>query len=146
MKNTKVIALLVLLAALSVVTFSVAAYVNNQQNNPTVESGRLTGRVFFDKNADEACEACECGIETVKIRLFEETCQGLFIQTAYSDSEGYFSFEGLEPNTYCVMSDLSPTCDGFQATTDTSQIIELGPEEDVELEWFGYDTFVDVNE
>ena len=118
----------------------------NQVNAPSENPGSISGRVFFDKNADEGCNDCECGLEQVKIRLYEESCQGLFLQTVYSDSDGYFHFLDLTPMTYCVLSDLPPTCDGYLATTSTSQIVTMSPGEEVELSWFGYDNYVDVND
>ena len=131
---------------LLLLTLTFLLFACNQNNSPLNDTGSISGRVYFDHDANAGCDECECGIEKVKIRLYEGACQGLFLQTVYSDGEGYFLFEDLEPKEYCVLSDLPPTCDGYLPTTNSSQIVMLGPGEDLELGWFGYDNYVDVNE
>ena len=107
--------------------------------------GEITGRVYFDQNADKNCEECECGIEDVRINLFEGTCTGTAGQSAMTDEDGYFTFSGLPAGDYCIFADLAPTCDGYQPTTAISQQVVLSPGEAMELDGFGFDTYVDSN-
>ena len=113
---------------------------SNQSNQ-----GEITGRVYFDQNADKNCEECECGLAEVRINLFEGTCTGTAGQSALTDEEGYFTFSSLSAGEYCIFADLAPTCDGYQPTTAISQQVVLGPGESMELDGFGFDTYVDSN-
>jgi hypothetical protein len=108
--------------------------------------GEITGRVYFDQNADKDCEECECGIEDVRINLFEGTCSGTAGQSILTDADGYFTFISLPAGDYCIFADLAPTCDGYQPTTSISQQVVLGPGESLELDGFGFDTYVDSNQ
>lgn len=108
--------------------------------------GSISGRVYFDQNADKDCAECECGLADVRINLFEGTCAGTANQTAITDEDGYFTFSALATGDYCIFADLPPTCDGYQPTTSISQQVILGPREELELEGFGFDTYVDTNE
>lgn len=108
--------------------------------------GSISGRVYFDQNADKNCEECECGLADVRINLFENTCSGTANQTALSDVEGNFSFVSLAPGDYCIFVDLPPTCDGYQSTTSISQQVVLHAGEEIELDGFGFDTYVDSNQ
>ena len=108
--------------------------------------GEITGRVYFDQNADKNCEECECGIEDVRINLFEGPCTGTASQSILTDADGYFTFFSLPGGDYCIFADLAPTCDGYQPTTSISQQVVLGPGESLELDGFGFDTYVDTNQ
>jgi hypothetical protein len=117
------------------------------QGNLPEGNGAITGRVYFDKNINESCEECECGIEKIQIRLYQDTCAGEELGAVITDEDGYFSFEKLKPGSYCVFSDLSPSCDdGYLPTTPVSQIVEVGVDERVEIEGFGYGPYLEVNE
>lgn len=107
------------------------------------QTGSIAGRVYFDENANEECEDCECGIAEVTISLYEEVCGGVLVQMIKTDAEGYFTFYQVSPGAYCVYSGLEPTCDGFLPTTSVSHVVELAQGEEVELEWFGYDLYID---
>jgi hypothetical protein len=113
-------------------------------NGSDAAIGSISGRVYFDENINEECEECECGLEDVKVRLYIGKCEGTFSQTAITDDDGYFTFNDLEPDTYCVYSDLDITCDGLTPTTTLSHTVELEAGEAVELEWFGYGLYSEV--
>ena len=130
-------------AFIAVIVFSLL--VGCGQGNTPVGNGVITGRVYFDKNINENCEPCECGLEKVQIRLYQDSCGGEEIAVTATDEDGNFTFENLAQGSYCVFSDLSPSCDGFLPTTPVSQTVDLGVDEQVELEGFGYGPFVDVN-
>ncbi len=115
---------------------------DQNQNAP----GSISGRVYFDQNADKNCEECECGLADVRINLFKNTCTGTANQTLMTDDEGNFTFSSLTSGDYCVFVDLPPTCDGYQSTTSISQQVVLHAGEDMELDGFGFDTYVDSNQ
>lgn len=104
----------------------------------------ISGGVYFDENMNEDCEECECGLEDIRILLYKGTCSGTMWQSAKTDAEGAFKFSELDAGQYCVMPDLPPTCDGFMPTTSIAQQITLGNGEDLEITWFGYTSFIDV--
>jgi hypothetical protein len=111
-------------------------------------TGGITGRVFLDENADaffKECD-CDCGLEQIPIRLYRDTCGGLIVQTARTDAEGFFHFDGLEPGPYCLMPDIKMICEGYQPTRSITQKVVVKAGERVEAEWFGYDHFVDIND
>lgn len=110
----------------------------------TNERGRLSGRVFFDENANQDCDDCECGIADVSIRLYADSCGGALMQIIKTDAQGYFEFTNVESGAYCVYADLFPTCEGYLPTTSISQKVELGRGEHIELEGFGYDLYIDA--
>jgi hypothetical protein len=112
------------------------------------ESGAILGRVFLDENADtflKECD-CDCGLEAIPIRLYKERCAGLIIQTARTNSDGYFHFKGLEPGEYCVMPDIKMICEGFQPTKPITQRVQVKAGEDTEVEWFAFDHWLDIND
>lgn len=106
------------------------------------QAGSIAGRVYFDENADEECD-CECGIAEVSISLYEEVCGGVLVQMIKTDAEGYFEFFNVAPGSYCVYSGLPTMCDGYLPTTSLSQTVDVALEQRVELEWFGYDLYID---
>lgn len=111
-------------------------------------AGGITGRVFLDENADtefKECD-CDCGMDNIAIRLYQDHCGGLIIQTARTDAEGYFHFDGLDPGDYCLMPMPKFICEGYQPTKSITQKVEVKPGQTVEAEWFGFDHFLDVNE
>lgn len=115
-------------------------------NEKEIVTGSISGRVYFDENADTECDECECGLEEVEIRLYLGSCGKTLIQTVKTNEEGYFIFEDVAPDNYCVYSDLSITCDGYLPTTSISRETELNPGENIELEWFGYDLYIDIED
>ena len=134
--------ILILGLALSLGLF-VACSPNDGQNENAGE-GSITGRVYFDENANQGCDDCECGIAEVTIQLYSDACGGTMLQMIKTDVDGYFEFTNVAPGAYCVFSDLAPTCDGYQSTTSISQSVELEQGERVELNGFGYDLYIDT--
>lgn len=110
--------------------------------------GGIHGRVFLDENADtylRECD-CDCGLEAIAVRLYEDRCAGLIIQTARTDKDGFFHFNGLEPGDYCVTPDIKMLCEGFQPTKPITQKVLVQAGEITEAEWFGFDHFLDIND
>lgn len=103
----------------------------------------VSGRVYFDQDADKECDECECGIPEVHIKLFESSCGGELINIIHTNQDGNFVFLGLQAGQYCVFSDLDPQCNGYMATTSVSHQFELQAGEALTLKGFGYDFFVD---
>jgi hypothetical protein len=129
---------------IAIIALPLLLYACDTQPDGPPAPGSIAGRVYFDQDANQSCETCECGIEYVRIRLYEDACSGYFIQTRYTDEDGFFSFEDLEPQTYCVKSDLPVSCDGFLPTTTTNQTVEVISGEQTELEWFGYESYIET--
>jgi hypothetical protein len=116
--------------------------------NTGEQAGGIVGRVFLDENADtylRDCD-CDCGLKNVAIRLYEDRCSGLIIQTVRTDSDGYFHFRGLRPGKYCVTPDIKLICEGFQATKPITQRVQVESGKDAEADWFAFDHFLDINE
>jgi hypothetical protein len=110
--------------------------------------GGIHGRVFLDENADtylRDCD-CDCGLEAIAVRLYEDRCAGLIIQTARTDKDGFFHFNGLEPGGYCVTPDIKMLCEGFQPTKPITQKVLVQAGEITEAEWFAFDHFLDIND
>ena len=107
------------------------------------QPGSIAGLVYFDANANQICEDFECGIPDVSIRLYADTCGGRLVHLIKTDAKGYFEFSDMSPGAYCVYSALAPMCDGYLPTTRMSQAVELSAGEKIELEWFGYDLYMD---
>jgi hypothetical protein len=111
-------------------------------------NGGISGRVFLDENADtefRECD-CDCGMEAIPVRLYRGHCGGLIIQTAHTDKDGYFHFNGLEADDYCLMPMPKLICEGYQPTKPITQNVRVRPGEVTETEWFGFDHFLDINE
>ena len=111
-------------------------------------NGGIHGRVFLDENADtdlQDCD-CDCGLEAIAVRLYEDRCAGLIIQTARTDKAGYFHFNDLEPGDYCVTPDIKMICEGFQPTKPITQKVLVQAGEITEAEWFAFDHFLDIND
>jgi hypothetical protein len=135
-----------LLGLALIITIVISLLVGCDQLDPRVGNGVIYGRVYFDQNISENCEDCECGIEEIQVRLFWDSCGGEELEAVMTDSDGFFRFGDLAAGSYCVHSDLSTSCDGYLPTTPISQSVELGVDEELELEGFGYGLYVDVNE
>ena len=101
--------------------------------------------MYFDENSNEECD-CECGIEDVKIRLYNDTCTGTFTQTILTDEEGYYKFVDLKPGTYCILPDMEFSCTGFFPTTGINRTVDVVGGEEVEVEWFTYEIYVEIEE
>jgi len=111
------------------------------------ETGGLIGRVFLDENADtffKECD-CDCALEGIPVRLYQNNCGGLIIQTVRTDAEGYFHYKRLEPGDYCVMPEVKLICEGYQPTKSITQKVEVKPGETTKVEWFAFDHFFDIN-
>ena len=121
-----------------------AACSANATEAPVAPSS-ITGRIFFDTNADTECQDCECGLSNIHVELYTGECYGPEYQTIKSDQEGYFTFNDVAPGQYCVVSALDITCDGYIPTSATSQEIEVLPGQQIEIEWFSYDLYIDTN-
>jgi hypothetical protein len=135
-----------LLLLVAIVLYS--GQVSGTGGDTSPEMGGITGRVFLDENADtffEDCD-CDCGLEHIPVRLYRNDCGGLIVQTAKTDAEGYFHFDGLEPGPYCLMPDIKMICEGYQPTKSIMQKVEVKAGERVEAEWFAYDHFTDIND
>jgi hypothetical protein len=140
----RIITLLSLVIAMSLLSASMFADADTQAS----KTGGITGRVFLDENADaffQECD-CDCGLEHIPIRLYRDSCGGLIVQTARTNAEGFFHFDGLEPGPYCLMPDLKMICEGYQPTKSITQKVVVKAGEKTEAEWFGYDHFVDIND
>ena len=112
------------------------------------KTGGISGRVFLDENADTVfreCD-CDCGMEAIPVRLYRGHCGGLIIQTARTDKEGYFRFNDLEADDYCLMPMPKLICEGYQPTKPITQEVRVRAGEVAEAEWFGFDHFLDINE
>jgi hypothetical protein len=117
-------------------------------DTPDGSTGSIAGRVFLDENADaffQDCD-CDCGLEHIPVRLYRESCGGLIVQTARTDSDGFFHFLELEPGSYCLMPDVKMICEGYQPTKSITQKVVVKAGERTEAEWFAYDHFVDIND
>jgi hypothetical protein len=131
-----------------ILTLAVSCWVSADGTVDEGSSGAISGRIFLDENADtflRECD-CDCGLESVPIRLYRDNCSGLIIQTARSDAEGYFHFSGLEPGEYCMTPDIKMICEGFQPTKPIIQKVEVKAGEKTEAEWFAFDHWLDTNE
>ena len=109
--------------------------------------GGITGNVFLDENANaifEECD-CDCELEDVSVRLYKDRCAGLVIQKVKTGSDGSFLFENLEPGAYCVMPEPKLICEGYQATTSITQIVEVKAGEVVNAGLFGFDHYIDTD-
>lgn len=112
------------------------------------ETGELVGRVFLDENADtffKECD-CDCALENIPVRLYQNDCGGLIVQTVRTDAEGYFHFKRLEPAEYCIRPDVKLICEGYQPTKSITQKAEVKPGETTKVEWFAFDHFFDTNQ
>jgi len=110
--------------------------------------GGIVGRVFLDENADTVfreCD-CDCGMEAIPVRLYRGHCGGLIIQTARTDKEGFFRFNDLEADDYCLMPMPKLICEGYQPTKPITQKVRVRAGEVAETGWFGFDHFLDINE
>lgn len=133
------------LGLLFLLSLAACSTTNNQQDlKNSIETSSISGGVYFDENMNEDCEECECGIEDIPILLFKEVCSGTMWQTVKTDVDGAFQFNELDGGFYCVTPDLPPTCDGFMPTTSIAQQVTLDQGEDIELTWFGYTSFVEI--
>ena len=102
----------------------------------------ISGQVYFDENSDEDCD-CECGIPDVRIMLYDGPCGGELLEVLHTDSEGFYTFDGLSAGSYCVFSDLDPQCNGYIATTRLSYSVDLEASQQAALDGFGYNLFVE---
>jgi hypothetical protein len=111
-------------------------------------AGRIVGRVFLDENANatfEECD-CDCALADIPVRLYQDHCGGLILQTAKTDAEGYFHFDGLEAGDYCVMPRPKTICEGFKPTKSMTQKVHVEAGATTEAEWFAFDHFLDRND
>ena len=141
MKNTKNIKLLITLALISLLLSSCAENPNN--NHPENGFGTLSGRLYFDENSDEECD-CECGVDNIDIRLYQDNCTGTFSQSIKSDEDGYYQFTDLTPGQYCIYPDISFSCEGFISTNGINRVVELKAGEEIEVEWFSYEIYFEL--
>lgn len=113
---------------------------------PGEEPGAITGRVFLDENADAECDVCDCDfyLEGITIRIYAGNCGGLTYQTTETNAEGVFTFSDLKPGDYCVTPKVKTICEGYQPTTPIQQKVTLLPGETVEVDWFGFDNNLDI--
>lgn len=131
-------------AIILLIAFSLSACRNNSNINLTnTEFGSISGRLYFDENSNEICD-CECGIEDISIKLYQEKCDGTFQQTIISDEEGYFKFADLTPGNYCVYPDVLFSCEGYFPTSAISKNVILEANQDIMLEWFSYELYFEL--
>lgn len=105
------------------------------------QTASISGGVFFDCNKDGECEEDEAGIAGMCVRLYAGACGENMIQNHTSDELGEFTFTGLAPGEYCVISDFELlTCGyaGNHPTTSISRHVTLEAGMNAELEWFGF--------
>jgi hypothetical protein len=101
----------------------------------------ISGGVYFDCNQNAKCDADECGIAGMSIRLYYGACGENLLQTYISNKKGEFMFSGLAPADYCVFPDFElKSCgyDGNFPTTAISRHVTLEPGMKVEIVWFGF--------
>lgn len=112
------------------------------------EPGTITGRVYLDEDADAECELCDCDfyLEGITIRIYAGNCGGLAYQETVTDAEGLFAFADMPPGEYCVTPKVKTICEGYQPTTPIQQKVTLLPGETVEVDWFGFDNNLDVQD
>lgn len=127
------------------ISLSISACSNTQNDFDQNNFGGVTGRLYFDENSNEECD-CECGIEDIKIRLYRNTCTGTFTQTIKTDEEGYYSFIDLTPGTYCIFPDMEFSCTGYFPTSGINRVVEVVGGEEVIADWFTYEIYVDLDE
>jgi hypothetical protein len=120
-----------------VLIFTLAALAACTSEEP-IEPGTITGSVYLDCNQNEECDCDDIGFANVDIQIFHDQCGGVPLQTINTDDDGNFEFTGLEPGTYCVMSNLKPNCDVPYPFTSITQVVELSSGQLLELEKFGY--------
>ncbi|MEW6552684.1 MAG: SdrD B-like domain-containing protein, partial [Actinomycetota bacterium] len=83
--------------------------------------GRIDGYKFLDEDCDGIMDRGETGIPGVRVWLWS-LCG---IREAWTDANGYFSFEGLKPGFYKVWLDESTVPPGHYHTTSTWQFVWL---------------------
>ena len=102
------------------------------------EPGTIIGSVYLDCNQNEECDCDDIGFADVDIKIYRDKCAGVPLQTIFTDDEGNFVFTDLEPGTYCVMTDIWPSCDDPAPISSISQTVTLGAGQQIELEEFLY--------
>ncbi|MBU2609436.1 MAG: MSCRAMM family adhesin SdrC [Chloroflexi bacterium] len=65
-------------------------------------TGAISGFVYWDMNSDGVQDAGEAGESSQPVGLYREDCNTALFVT-YPDSNGAYSFSGLELGTYCVI-------------------------------------------
>lgn len=101
----------------------------------------ISGGAFFDCDKDGECAEDETGIAGMCVRLYFGACGENMIQNHTTNEKGEFTFSGLAPGKYCVVSDFElRTCgyDGNAPTTSISRKVTLVSGQKAELEWFGF--------
>ncbi|MCP4140378.1 MAG: hypothetical protein GY755_08835 [Chloroflexi bacterium] len=107
------------------------------------ELGSLSGRLFFDENSNKECD-CECGVDNIDIRLYQDNCTGTFSRSIKSDEDGYYKFVDVAPGQYCIYPDISFSCEGFMSTNGINRVVKLKAGEDIEVEWFSYEIYFEL--
>lgn len=101
----------------------------------------ISGGVYFDCDKNAQCDADECGIADMPIRLYYGACGENMLQTHATNEKGEFVFSGLAPGDYCVFPDFElKTCGygGNAPTTAVSRPVTLEAGMKVDLVWFGF--------
>jgi peptidase C39-like protein/SdrD B-like protein len=104
--------------------------------SPTAEPTRVTtgavhGLVFLDADANAAADSSEDGLAGIEVVLTSPRGTQRTIQTG---ADGQFAFEGLSAGTYHLQVQ-SPS--DRVATTGTAIDVDVSPDGDVPVVWFG---------
>ena len=76
-------------------------------------SGSISGEVYYDDDADATRDEGEAGVKEALVELL--SAQGEVQETAATDENGAYAFEGLAPGRYSVRFTAQDGC-GFSAT------------------------------
>lgn len=112
----------------------------------TVAGGKIGDFIWRDWNGDGIQDDGEEGIAGVKVELYDSTGTTL-LQTAYTDANGYYYFNGLEPGTYIVeVNDGLPLSGTTQTgdpdtTLDNLHTVTLAKNQQYFTADFGYEPY-----
>lgn len=93
--------------------------VTNIVNNPSLESGAVTGRVWYDLDGDTIEDLGETGFANVTVALKDE--YGATAATTVTNSGGNYSFTGVTPATGYYIEVLAGIPAGFIQTAPADQ-------------------------
>ena len=82
----------------------------------------ISGGVFFDCDKNGECAEDETGLADMCVRLYAGACGEDMMQTHKTNEEGEFTFAGLAPGEYCVMTDFELRTCGFAGNHPTTSI------------------------
>jgi uncharacterized repeat protein (TIGR01451 family) len=103
---------------------------------PAIPTSQITGSVFFDENQDGSQGTDEIGIEGVEVTLTGTDVYGNPVEvTVLTDSQGNYSFDGLNAGTYSITQTQPQEYDDGTISGPTSDI-QIGFGEEIEAAVF----------